>query len=117
MTDADNRPAVVGQVERPVRPRAWACVWPVEDGCGGGGFTTLNESAALNYMAGANESADGGTSRCRPVLVALYDQTAIDAAVAAERKRCAKLCEQYAEGIPDGCDDGARMCAAMLRRA
>lgn len=71
-----------GPVERPVRPRAWACVWPEEDGCGGGAFTTMDESSARNYMAGANESADAGRSACRPELVLLYDQAALDAAVA-----------------------------------
>ena len=35
MTDADNRPAVVGQVERPVRPVAEACECRECEGQGG----------------------------------------------------------------------------------
>jgi hypothetical protein len=66
-------------------------VWPEENGCGGGAFTTMDEGSARNYMAGANESADAGRSACRPELVPLYDQAALDAAVAqavaAERER------------------------------
>ena len=92
MNDADNRPAVVGQVERPVRPRAWACVWPADDGCGGGGFTTLDERAALNYMAGANESADSGRSKCRPALVTLYDAQAVEALVRAAVECAVEVC-------------------------
>jgi hypothetical protein len=93
MEDADQRPAVAGQVERSVRPRAWACVWPDDNGCGGGAFTTMSESTARNYMDGANESADAGRSQCRPSLVPLYDQAALDAAVAAERERILALCQ------------------------
>jgi hypothetical protein len=81
--------AVAGQVERGVRPRAWACVWPDEAGCGGGGFTTLDERTALNYMAGATESADSGRSKCRPALVPLYDAQAVDAMLASELERIA----------------------------
>ena len=84
--------AVVGQVERPVRPRAWACVWPAEDGCGGGGFTTLDERAARNYMAGANESADSGRSKCRPALVTLYDAQAVEALVRAAVECAVEVC-------------------------
>ncbi len=46
------------------KPAAWACIWP--DECGGGGFTTLDETAARNYMAGAREYQPG------PKLVPLY---------------------------------------------
>ena len=78
-----------GLAERGVRPRAWACVWPDEAGCGGGGFTTLDERTALNYMAGATESADSGRSKCRPALVPLYDAQAVDAMLASELERIA----------------------------
>jgi hypothetical protein len=62
---------------------------------------------ALNYRTAGPRQAD-----------AMWDEleSCINRKVAAERERCAKMCEKYAEGIPDGCDDGARMCAAMLRR-
>lgn len=46
------------------KPAAWACIWP--DECGGGGFTTLDETTARNYMAGAREYQPG------PKLVPLY---------------------------------------------
>lgn len=61
-------------------------------------------------------------------VVALYDAATLEAAVAAERERCAKVCEEVArrwdaEGIyvrnplaavpQDGCDQ----CAASIRGA
>lgn len=88
----ESHGAVAGKVERPVRPRAWACVWPAEDGCGGGGFTTLDPRAAENYMAGANESADSGRSKCRPTLVTLYDAQAVEALVRAAVECAVEVC-------------------------
>lgn len=45
----NNDAAGASPVDCQVRPRAWACVWPAEAGCGGGGFTTLDERAAMTY--------------------------------------------------------------------
>jgi len=51
----------------------------------------------------------------------LFDQTTIDAAVAAERERCAKACEAVYEGTLDGGQDpwhvASRECAEAIRRA
>ena len=85
-------PAVGVPLDAPVRPRAWACVWPAEDGCGGGGFTTLDEHAALNYMAGATESADRGRITCRPTLVTMYDAQAVEARVRAAVECAVEVC-------------------------
>ena len=106
MTD---KTAGVGPVERGVRPRAWACVWPDEAGCGGGGFVTLDERTALNYMAGAIESADSGIRTCRPALVPLYDQAALDAALALWPRDC-RLCAHYRDGLTH-----AAHCVSVLR--
>jgi hypothetical protein len=49
----------------------------------------------------------------------LYDQAAIDAAVAAERERCAKICEGNAPDAPSYFEIAERLreCAAEIRRA
>lgn len=91
-TEQARPDAVAGQVDRGVRPRAWACVWPAEDGCGGGGFTTLDPRAAQNYMAGANESADSFRSKRRPTLVTLYDAQAVEALVRAAVEIAVEVC-------------------------
>ena len=69
MTDADQRPAVVGQVERPVRPRAWEYV----------------DRKGWVQALFAAEPHD--LYPCKP----LYDQAALDAALAAERAESARL--------------------------
>ena len=104
MTDADNRPAVVGQVERPVRPRAWAARVPGLGGPGDGG-DYLRSSPSL--------PSDGA-----PPLVwePLYDQAALDAAVAAERERCAKVCEAVHADTAE-CPELALYCAERIRAA
>ncbi len=57
---------------RAQKPFAWACIWP--DKCGGGAFTTLDETTALNYMDGASKHQPG------PKLVPLYASPAPQAA-------------------------------------
>jgi hypothetical protein len=60
----------------------------------------------------------------------LYDQSALDAAVAAERERCARLCDDLEERIwleyrasnfpsqhTEGESDGAGRCAALIRKS
>ena len=58
----------------------------------------------------------------------LYTQAAIDAAVAAERERCAKLCEDIGDGyqareaykwaeLRSDAQTGAHDCAAAIRQA
>jgi hypothetical protein len=43
----------------------------------------------------------------------LFDQSAIDEAVAAERERCAKVCEGLEEYFTDSRYDPARFAAAI----
>jgi hypothetical protein len=52
----------------------------------------MSESAARNYMDGANESADAKRSRCRPSLVPLYDQQAVEALVRAAVEVAVEVC-------------------------
>ena len=68
MTDADNRTALVGQVERPVRPAAVVCGQHVSGG-------------AVVRWAGSGIPC--------PPETQLYTQAALDAAVAAARDACA----------------------------
>ena len=47
-----------------------------------------------------------------------YTLAELDAAVAAERERCAKLCDEVASNPSigdDGDQDGAALCARMIR--
>ena len=73
-----NSPAVVGPVEPTVRPRAWAIF--VDNG---------NARMWSTFQPHVQKLADAEGLE----VTRLYDQPAIDAAVAAERERCAKLCE------------------------
>ncbi len=86
-TTAPESLPVAGQVERQVRPRAWALFAP------NGNYriwsTVREEVERLAAEAGA------------PVTP-LYDQDALDAAVAAERERCASMAENYDLGTPEG---------------
>jgi hypothetical protein len=43
-------------------------------------------------MAGANESADSGRSKCRPALVTLYDAQAVEALVRAAVECAVEVC-------------------------
>jgi hypothetical protein len=83
-------------VSEAIKPRAWA--WKDEP---------------------SGQEVYSGWEMPRPVddSVPLYDQAAIDAAVAAERERCAKLCEQVsAEGTMLGGEDAhALVCADRIR--
>ena len=90
--------AVAGQLERGVRPRAWI---------GPSGQTMPDEiyvAWATSYPADAKHFAP------------LYDQAALDAAVAAERERCAKLVEGAQRQWPDDGLDGW-LLAAEIRGA
>ena len=93
-----TQPAVAGPVEPTVRPVAWRAV-------GGSiwGHKTSDDDEPL------------------------YDQTALDAAVAAERERCAKVADEHARrNYPWGSEntdryhaqaDWAERIAAVIRRA
>ena len=67
-----------GPVQRTVRPRAWAIF--VDNG---------NARMWSTFQPHVQKLADAEGLE----VTRLYDQAAIDAAVAAERERCAKLCE------------------------
>ena len=84
------------------QPVAWACMWPTEEGCGGGAFTTIDEQTARNYMAGADERASRGLSKCTPTLVPLYTRAALDAARSQERERCAAIVQANADACLTG---------------
>ena len=107
--------AVGAPLERQVRPRAWAS--SVE-------WRTNQLLSAAQY------------GHCLPKNradfdVPLYDQTAIDAAVAAERERCAAICDARSadhwraysdKSSPHFCDarfeafsDEAEECAKLIR--
>jgi hypothetical protein len=88
-----NSPAVVGRLERVVRPRVWACVWP--DSHGGGGFTTMDERAARNYMDGAVAAHAAGNSTAVPVLVECWDQEGM---AALARNEVAQMIEDCVPG-------------------
>ena len=106
MNDADNRPAVVGQVEPSVRPACWA--WRDDDG--------------QTHLSGWNDVRPANGS------VPLYDQAALDAAVAAERERCAQYCHDQRMALRavltdddngtwhDGVADGWGLAAVALRK-
>jgi hypothetical protein len=83
MEDADQSPAVAGQVERSVRPRAWEVL---------GGYLYGNEEDAKR------RSRKEGGAHFWP----LYDRASLDAAVAKERERCASMAENYDLGTIDG---------------
>lgn len=54
--------------------------------------------------------------RTRIDATALYDQSTLDAAIAAERERCAKLCESRIMGDNNREDSEARRCAKAIRQ-
>jgi hypothetical protein len=72
MNDANNRPAVVGQVEPSVRPACWA--WRDDDG--------------QTHLSGWNDVRPAHGS------VPLYDQAALDAALNLWPRDC-RLCANY----------------------
>lgn len=72
-------------VEQGVQPRVWACVWP--DSHGGGGFTTMDERAAAEYMRVALESYAAGNSTAVPTLVECWDADGVAAHMLAERDK------------------------------
>lgn len=78
--DNESRPAVGAPVQPSVRPCAWT---------------------ARSWLA--NRSGGHFVPERRHAFdVPLYDQAALDAAVAAERERCAKLCDALAKAMtPD----------------
>ena len=80
----EGRGAVAGRVERPVVPVAWR----------------LGETPCVEF----------GPQACRPEhgWTPLYDQAALDAAVAAERERCLADCEAVG-------DLGAMLVAQRIR--
>lgn len=101
--------AVAGQLERGVRPRAWI---------GPSGQTMPDEI----YVAWADR-CPADVKHFAP----LYDQAALDAAVAAERERCAKIADAHARrDYPWGSEntdryhaqaDWAERIAVAIRRA
>jgi len=114
-THTPPQPAAVGaQVDRPVRP----------------GDEAVQPIAYLYHDAASAETANPLIHSTLVVMAAdrrpkLRNETALvtlaqaQAMVAAERERCAKVCEQYAwlqeEGSP--ARSNFRNCAATIRRA
>ena len=90
------QPAVAGPVVRVVRPRAWMMVNP----------THMPESRSLHWQ----QQEWHITWEAEP----LYDQAAIDAAVAAERERCAKLCDDIGRIGPEAAFTAGK-CAAAIK--
>ena len=84
-------------VKRPVRPRVWACVWP--ESHGGGGFTTMDERAARNYMAGAIESHAAGNGTASPTLVECWDAAGM-----------AEMARNEVDQMIDDCVPGGSFC-------
>ena len=82
-----------------VRPASWRREWDGDD-------SDLN-----GYVHCDSEHELDGDGPWEP----LYDQASIDTAVAAERERCARLCET-AHGYADQREFGGRL-AALIRRA
>jgi hypothetical protein len=96
---ADAKPAVGGPVQQMVRPRAFLCEYRFR------GNVRHELTEELPTHAGV-ESA---------MMEPLYARSALDAAVAAERERCARLCEHRVDtalGYVLGPD-----CAALIRGA
>lgn len=92
------QPAVGAPVERPVRP--WG--------------TRLD----LDAQPVGYDRRQGDILRWRELQVGpLYDQAALDAVKAAERERCAKLCEDYAKrgGLTTHEEVTAKRLADILR--
>ncbi len=93
--------AVVGPLEPTVRP----CAWVRRNG----GFN----SGVANFGA---DCPPGWKLAAEP----MYDRAALDAAVAAERERCAKICEaqeySYWRATEDQ-DFTPQDCADAIRRA
>jgi hypothetical protein len=79
-----NTPAVLGPVERMVRPWKWAVREPGVAGM------WVGRDSSVEARSTADEWADDGFE---PEVVPLYDQAALDAAVAAERERCVREIE------------------------
>jgi hypothetical protein len=106
---ADSQ-AVAGQVERTVRPAAW--LHKAENGNIVCWTSAHEESLRLAREVGFD-------------LKPLYDQATIDAAVAAERWRCANLCKELQGKRLSGGGPGAYWkreaepmdCAAAIRGA
>ena len=93
-------PAGTGPVDGEVRPRAWTLQSELDAGdstCG----------AHLWFVNPRNSS-----------WAPLYDQAALEAAVAAERERCARLCIERSFQMT-GADEyqTAAACADLIRRA
>ena len=101
-----NSPAVQGPLDGGVRPCSWRREWNGDD------------SDLGAYVHADYEDELDGEGQWQP----LYDQAALEAAVAAERERCAKLCEALPIiGRSDqealGFSNALETCAAEIRRA
>ncbi len=94
-TDAGHG-AVAGRVERPVRPRCYA------------------ENSMLLILDETGFCHAELTAAPRARKSPLYDQAALDAAVASERERCATECRAMAEGLREASPlDGSRAAVAQ----
>ena len=103
MTSEQNEPAVLGPVQRQVRPYCWRAV--------GGTIWTYKTSdydTPLYDQAALDAAVAGALKRRRE-----YD----DALLAAERERCAKLCEDSAAMLPTDLANAALACRDAIRRA
>lgn len=85
-TKGESRDAVAGQVGRPVRPVAW---WHKA------------ENGNIRCWTSAHADALRLAGEIGFELAPLYDQAALDAAVAAERERCASKCRRPAGWLSD----------------
>jgi hypothetical protein len=98
----ESTQAVAVPVEPSVRPRAWALA------AAGGDYDYLRSVPSLPNNGDPPMNWEP-----------LYDQATLDAAVAAERERCAVLCDQLdaMSRDPMVCSGSAEECAAAIRGA
>lgn len=94
-------PAVGAQVDRRVRPFAW-----------------MTGESARRLKRGGNGKGAVPVHGERSGLAKLpvYDQAALDAAVAAERDRCATIARRWGETHADGETVNARNAASKIAR-